>query len=184
MPASRPPAAFALVQAAAAVAARAHEGQKRADGRTPYFAHPARVALTLRSVFGCDDEHALAAAFLHDVIEDTTTDYDDLAEAFGPVVADLVAALTKNATLPETRRERDYDQRLAAADWRARLIKLADVYDNASDQASLTPAKRRKIAGKAARAIALANADRAEHPETARAIEAVKALLSTRPRAR
>jgi (p)ppGpp synthase/HD superfamily hydrolase len=52
------------------------------------------VALTVRQVFGVDDEVALAAALLHDTIEDATTDYDDLIEAFGREVAEAVAALT------------------------------------------------------------------------------------------
>ena len=69
-------------QKAASFAARAHDGQKRKDGRTPYVAHPYRVAMVIRHVFGCEDETILAAALLHDVIEDTTVDYDDVAEAF------------------------------------------------------------------------------------------------------
>ena len=79
-----------LWQRAASFAARAHAGQVRKDGVTPYFAHPVRVAMIVREVFGCDDEVALAAAFLHDTIEDTRTDYDDLLGAFGPRVADCV----------------------------------------------------------------------------------------------
>lgn len=166
-----------LWQQAASFAARAHQGQMRKDGRTPYFAHPVRVAMTVREVFGCADPEALAAAMLHDTIEDTTTDYDDLAEHFGETVADLVAALTKNATLPEDEREAEYDARLARADWRARLIKLADVYDNFSDQAALAPDKRKKIGAKVKRAIALGEADAGKHEETNRAIRALKELV-------
>ncbi|MEL6797354.1 MAG: HD domain-containing protein [Planctomycetota bacterium] len=118
---------------AAAYAARMHANHARKDGRTPYFSHPARVAMTVRDTFGLDDADAIAAAFLHDTIEDTPADYDDIADRFGTAVADLVAALTKNMLLPEPEREADYDQRLASADWRARLVKLADVLDNAED---------------------------------------------------
>ncbi len=89
-----------LFQEAAAFAARAHRHQLRKDGRTPYVSHVVRVALTVTQVFWCDDPVVLAAALLHDTIEDTTTDYDDLAERFGKEVADCVAALTKNMTLP------------------------------------------------------------------------------------
>src|SRR5688572_12897029 len=92
-------------QAAVSFAARVHAGQLRKDGRTPYAAHPMRVALTVRHVFGVDDETALVAALLHDVIEDTKTDYDDILEAFGREAADAVAALTKDGRLPEARRE-------------------------------------------------------------------------------
>jgi guanosine-3',5'-bis(diphosphate) 3'-pyrophosphohydrolase len=104
-----------LWQQAASFAARQHQGQLRKDGRTPYFAHPVRVALTVRHVFGVDDETALAAALLHDLIEDTTTDYDDLLEMFGKDVADTVAALTKDSRLPEEQREAAYDRQLSVA---------------------------------------------------------------------
>lgn len=170
-------AAGRLWQRAASFAARAHAGQVRKDGVTPYFAHPVRVAMTVREVFGCGDEEALAAALLHDVIEDTTTDYDDLARAFGETVARLVASLTKNATLPEAEREAAYDARLVRADWRARLIKLADVFDNCCDGESLEPAKRTKIVSKMRRAVALAEGDAAAHEETARAIGVVRELM-------
>src|SRR2546421_767853 len=120
-------------QRAVSFAARAHAGQMRKDGQTPYFAHPVRVALTVRHVFGQSDETALVSALLHDLIEDTTTDYDELLEEFGPDVADTVAALSKDARLPENQRARAYDHQLSAATWQARLVKLADVYDNFCD---------------------------------------------------
>lgn len=167
-----------LLQRAAAFSARAHAGQLRKDGLTPYAAHPVRVMLTLREVFGHDDAAALAAALLHDTIEDTTTDYDDLIEHFGAEVADLVVAVTKNSMLPEAQREREYDERLAKADWRARLIKLADVYDNFSDQPE--GASRRKILTKVKRAVALAKADANEHVETSWALAAIEQLTGVR----
>ena len=70
-------------QSAASFAARAHRGQLRKDGATPYAAHPTRVAMTVAFLFGFDDEEILVAALLHDVIEDTTVDYDDLLGHFG-----------------------------------------------------------------------------------------------------
>lgn len=73
-----------LVHRAVSFAARAHRQQCRKDGATPYIAHPVRVAFTLLTTFGIDDEQTLAAAVLHDTIEDTTTDFDDLAAEFGP----------------------------------------------------------------------------------------------------
>jgi guanosine-3',5'-bis(diphosphate) 3'-pyrophosphohydrolase len=164
-------------QAAAAFAARAHQHQLRKDGKTPYVSHVFRVATTVMLVFGCTDETAITAAILHDTIEDTATDYDDIAENFGDTVAHLVAALTKNMLLPEDAREEDYDHRLAAADWRARLIKLGDTYDNFIDKAELSPQKRRALIKKCRRAIQLGRADVKAHPETSRAIAAVEGLL-------
>lgn len=178
----QPPAGDALWQAACAFAARAHTGQLRKDRATPYFAHAARVALTLRHTFACDDPVALAAALLHDTIEDTTTDYDDLEESFGPGVAAIVAALTKNMTLPEREREPEYDARLAKADWRARLIKLADAYDNLADLGTSAAPKSDSSArhlAKCRRAIDLATPDAPAHPETVRAIERLTSAMVT-----
>jgi (p)ppGpp synthase/HD superfamily hydrolase len=98
-----------LWQQAVSFAAQQHQGQYRKDGETPYFAHPVRVALVVRHVFEISDQTALIAALLHDLIEDTTTDYDDLIERFGKDVADCVAALTKDARLAEREREAAYD---------------------------------------------------------------------------
>jgi guanosine-3',5'-bis(diphosphate) 3'-pyrophosphohydrolase len=166
-------------QEAAAFAARAHRHQIRKDGRTPYVSHLVRVAMTVSQVFGCHDPIVLAAALLHDTIEDTTTDYDDLAERFGKQVADCVAALTKDMALPEKRRERAYDQRLAKATWRARLVKLADVYDNFCDMESWAAekqaSKKADAYDKCLRAIKLAKNDR--QGEVQRAIGEVRRLI-------
>lgn len=167
-----------LWQSAASFAAQRHRHQIRKDGVTPYIAHPFRVTLTIRDVFGCDDQTLLAAALLHDTIEDTTTDYDDLATRFGTPVADTVAAMTKNMALPEKPREEAYDQQLARADWRARLIKLADCYDNLSDLCDRSSASIAKVIAKCDRAIALAEADARDSKSlgNAPAIKAIAAL--------
>jgi guanosine-3',5'-bis(diphosphate) 3'-pyrophosphohydrolase len=102
---------------AAAFAARAHQHQKRKDGQTPYVSHVFRVCLVARHVFGFDDPRMLAAALLHDTIEDTATDCDDISERFGPEVAKWVAALTKDMRLPDKEREEMYAKTLAGADW-------------------------------------------------------------------
>lgn len=137
-----------MVFEAAAFAARAHRHQLRKDKDTPYFSHPVRVCLVVRQVFGFDDPRMLAAALLHDTIEDTTTDYDDLIKRFDPVVANWVAALSKDTRMPEEEREEAYHQQLAAADWQAKVVKLADQYDNLSDCAYLDAAGQKKTAGK------------------------------------
>ena len=140
---------FSLLARAVSFAAHAHRHQLRKDGKTPYVAHPLRVCLVVRQVFGVDDPATLAAAVLHDVIEDTTTDYDDLLEHFGPTVADCVSAVSKDMRAPEPQREAAYLARLLAGDWRVTLCKLADSYDNLSDFAALTPAGQKKQLGKA-----------------------------------
>ena len=149
-----------LWRRAASFAARMHRGQFRRDGVTPYAAHPARVGMTVAAVFGCDDPETIAIAYLHDVIEDTTADYEDLLDAFGPVVADGVAALSKNAALPSARREAAYDEGLEAASWRAKLVKLADVIDNMADMTTDGDEGRRdRVASRARRAIDIARRD-------------------------
>lgn len=146
-----------LWQLASAFAAHAHRHQVRRDGRTPYFSHPVRVALTVAVRFGCSDQRVLAAALLHDVLEDTTADYDDLLARFGPEVASIVAALSKDKRLVEPQREEAYDRQLRQAPWQARLIKLADVYDNLSDAAD--DVSRRSFIDRAGRALAIAGDD-------------------------
>ncbi|MHC4716840.1 MAG: HD domain-containing protein [Planctomycetota bacterium] len=119
---------------ASAMAARAHRNQTRKDDKkTPYFSHPVRVALTLAVKFGCTDDDILAAALLHDVLEDTRADYDDLLEKFGPEIANIVVALSKDTRKVEPEREDEYYEKLADASCQVKLIKLADVYDNLSD---------------------------------------------------
>lgn len=127
-----------LLLEAISFAARAHRHQLRKDKETPYAAHPFRVCLIVRHVFGIDDPRVLAAAVLHDTIEDTTTDYDDVIERFGPEVASWTAALTKDMRMPEIEREQDYLAHLTSAPWQVAACKLADIFDNMTDAKHLT----------------------------------------------
>jgi guanosine-3',5'-bis(diphosphate) 3'-pyrophosphohydrolase len=127
---------------AASFAARAHEGQYRKDGATPYAAHPFRVCLVVRDIFGFDDPRMLIAALLHDTIEDTTTDFDDIEERYGPEIGGWVACLTKDKRLPDDERERAYIDGLKKAPWQVQVCKLADIFDNLMDAAHV-PADRR-----------------------------------------
>jgi len=161
-----------LWQRAASFAARSHRHDLRKDGRTPYIAHPVRVAMLVAVEFGETDPDLLAAALLHDVIEDGSTDWDELCGAFGADVADLVAAVSKDARLPESAREAAYDQQLAGAPWKARMIKLADVLDNLADSA---PGRSRaEVVARVHRAIAVAG----DEPRLARAVVRVRADLT------
>src|SRR5262249_26989641 len=117
----------------ASFAARAHEGQRRKDGKTPYAAHPFRVCLIVRDLFGFDDPRMLLTALLHDTIEDTTTDFDDIEEQHGAEVASWVAYLTKDKRLPESEREAMYVAALKKAPWQVQACKFADLYDNLTD---------------------------------------------------
>jgi guanosine-3',5'-bis(diphosphate) 3'-pyrophosphohydrolase len=129
---------------AASFAARAHRHQVRKDGATPYIAHPFRVCLIVRHVFGIDDPEVLTAALLHDTVEDTTTDCDDLIEHFGSPIADWVAVLSKDKRLPDEKREVAYMEGLANSSLPVKLCKLADIFDNLMDSAHLSAAQRVK----------------------------------------
>lgn len=118
---------WSLVTAAGALAASAHAGQERHDG-TPYMQHPARVAVLLAQAGA--DESLIAAGFLHDVIEDSTVDWDEIEDVCNADVADWVAAMTKDMRMPEEPREAAYKQQLIDGPWQGRAVKLADQIDN------------------------------------------------------
>ena len=129
---------------AVAFAARAHKHQIRKDGQTPYISHVFRVCLIARHLFGIEDAQVLTAAVLHDTIEDTTTDFDDIEERFGIDVARWVAALSKDMRLRDDEREIAYCRVLSESPWQVRICKLADIYDNLNDSAHLSSEKRRR----------------------------------------
>jgi (p)ppGpp synthase/HD superfamily hydrolase len=161
---------------AASFAARAHRHQLRKDGETPYAAHPFRVCLVVRHVFGIDDPDTLTAALLHDTIEDTTTDYDDLEKQFGAKVAGWVTALTKDKRLPDDEREEAYMATLTAADPAVKVAKLADIYDNLTDSQRLSPTQRRRSIDRSKKYLAALERDL---PPIARAaVELVRKLLA------
>ena len=123
-------------------AARKLSGQVRKDQKTPYTAHPFRVVTLLMTEYDVDDSDVLAAAVLHDTIEDTTTDREDISSRFGERVAEYVALLSQDARLPEAERERRYHAALADAPAEVKLCKLADTLDNLLDGSALDGAGR------------------------------------------
>src|SRR6185503_20766815 len=122
-----------LLAAAEEFARHKHQHQFRRDSVTPYVEHPKAVMAILRDEFGVGDVDTLAAGLLHDTIEDTATDYDEVAERFGRRVADYVAALTKDKRLPEEKREKAYFAQLSRAPLPVRLCKVADSLYNVRD---------------------------------------------------
>lgn len=113
-----------LVRRAMAFAYHAHDGQFRDDGKTPYITHPAQTANIISEV--TQDEEVIAAAWLHDVIEDTEYTYDEVKFAFGERIADLVMEVTK-----ETNPDRSsYFPRLQTEE--GIMIKFADRLSNIS----------------------------------------------------
>ncbi len=160
---------------AVALAARAHRHQLRKDGETPYVSHVFRVCLTLRHVFGVEEEAALTAAVLHDTIEDTTTDFDDIEKEFGGEIAEWVRTLTKEKREREAERERNYTAGLSKAPWQVKVCKLADVHDNLLDSEGFPPEKRTKTFRNARRYLEVLDDP---HKQTHRAYEIVSRLLN------
>lgn len=113
-------------------AAFKHRNQTLSDGVTPYFAHVVRVNWILRDLFCISDTPTIVAAILHDVVEDTDTDIDEIEGLFGETIAQYVDLLTKNQALPKREREREYDDKLQKAPETVKIAKLADLYDNLS----------------------------------------------------
>jgi guanosine-3',5'-bis(diphosphate) 3'-pyrophosphohydrolase len=139
-----PPDGLQSLLEAVAFAAHAHRHQLRKDGQTPYASHVFRVCLILRHVFDIADERVLTAAVLHDTLEDTTTDCDDLIEHFGQEIAGWVGLLSKDKRSPEEEREAAYMAGLANAPWQVKACKLADMLDNLIDSKHLRPVQRVK----------------------------------------
>lgn len=137
------------VQQAFVVANDAHSTQKRSSGE-PYITHPVAVASLLADMRL--DQETIMAALLHDVIEDTETRREDLAELFGATVANLVEGVSKLDKLQfdskEEAQAENYRKMIMAMtqDIRVILIKLADRTHNMRTIQHLRPDKRRRIA--------------------------------------
>ncbi|THB85072.1 HD domain-containing protein, partial [Pantoea allii] len=114
-----------------ATEAHASAGQRRKYTDEPYIVHPAAVVELVRSV--SHDEALLAAAWLHDTVEDTATTRNDIEAHFGERVASLVEMLTNNTpTEAKNRAARKlaHFRHTASASPDAQTIKLADIIDN------------------------------------------------------
>lgn len=122
-----------LIEKALNICITAHNGQKRATGE-PYIIHPVAVASTVISL-GMDSE-SIAAALLHDVVEDTETTYDDIKRDFGINVAELVDGVTKLGKIPLASKESQQAENIRkmfiamSHDIRVIIIKLADRLHN------------------------------------------------------
>ncbi len=138
-----------LIERAHAIAREAHREQHRRSGE-PYIEHPIGVARILVDL-GLDDV-TVAAALLHDAVEDTSVTVDDLAERIAPDVAAIVDGVTKLDRLQFESREEQQAATMRkmlvamAKDIRVLLIKLADRLHNMRTVASLPEAKQRRIA--------------------------------------
>jgi (p)ppGpp synthase/HD superfamily hydrolase len=101
-----------LSAAAFVFACERHAAQRRDADGSPAVMHPLEVAASLR--FAGEDDSVVAAGVLHDILEDTDAERQEVAERFGPEVAEIVDALTEDEAID------DYGQRKAALRERAR----------------------------------------------------------------
>jgi guanosine-3',5'-bis(diphosphate) 3'-pyrophosphohydrolase len=130
-----------MVVRAAHFAAHKHSDQRRKDAKaSPYINHPLALAEMLTSVGGVRDPVVLAAALLHDTIEDTQTTAKELTKHFGPVVAGIVVEVTDDKRLEKTERKRLQVEHAATTSRRAKLVKLADKICNLTDILGSPPA--------------------------------------------
>ena len=131
---------MSLVLKAEAFAEKAHAGVFRNWSGEPYVEHPKRVAGSLAAL-GFDPD-VIAAAFLHDVIEDCPISAAELAAEFGPEVSALVVEVTNPLKLPgmsKAARLAGVVEHLAGSSYFGASIKLADMVDNSSNVAELSP---------------------------------------------
>lgn len=126
-----------LVMQAAVFASHYHRRQLRKDGSTPYIHHPLEVAALLAR-HGADVT-TVAAALLHDVVEDTDVTIEQVAEQFGGEIAGLVAEVTDDKSLPKARRKELQIEHAPHISHRAKLIKLADKACNLGNMAQAVP---------------------------------------------
>ena len=115
-------------------AAAKHRHQRRKDHHaSPYVNHPVTVALLLAEVAGVSDHEVLAAALLHDTLEDTDTTAEELESAFSPKVRALVEEVTDDKRLPKAERKRLQIEHATHLSPDAALIKIADKIANVLD---------------------------------------------------
>ncbi|MEL6651043.1 MAG: RelA/SpoT family protein, partial [Bacteroidota bacterium] len=142
----------AIVRRAFEYARDAHEGVKRKSGE-PYILHPLAVAKIIVNEMGLDDPIALACALLHDVVEDTPIELDDIKREFGKKSMEIIDGLTK---IPRSATFDDFNSQQAenfrkilltiSDDIRVVLIKLADRLHNMRTLGAMRREKMLKIA--------------------------------------
>ena len=131
----------ALVTRAADFAARRHCGQKRKGAAVePYVNHLAEVACLLATAAEEPDAYLVAAGWLHDTLEDTSTEREELEQQFGRFVSDIVAEVTDDKSLSKSERKRLQILNTPHKSESARLVKLADKTSNLRSLAASPPA--------------------------------------------
>jgi (p)ppGpp synthase/HD superfamily hydrolase len=125
---------------AANFAAQKHSVQRRKGAAAePYINHLLEVAELVSSALSLPDTNLVIAALLHDTIEDSGVTKEELTEAFGSDVAELVVELTDDKTLPKAERKRLQILDAPKKSVRAQVIKVADKISNVRSILSSPP---------------------------------------------
>lgn len=112
-------------------AARKHSGQKRkGSGSQPYVNHLAEVAHLVSQATGGEDVGLIAAALLHDVVEDQAVTSEELTAEFGLDIAALIREVTDDKSIPKAERKRLQIESTPHKSVRARMLKIADKVSN------------------------------------------------------
>lgn len=117
-----------MIKKAAAFAEIAHKGAVRKGTNVPYITHPLEAAVIASMM--TDDEEIIAAALLHDTIEDAGITYEQLKENFSARVADLVAEESEDKSRTWKERKSATLERLETAGTESRILILADKLSN------------------------------------------------------
>lgn len=120
-----------MKQQAKTFAEHAHKGQRRKNANIPYITHPIRVAERLESIHASDE--LICAAYLHDVVEDTPFEIEDIEQQFGPRVAHLVAAHTEDKSKSWQERKQHTIDIMKDAEKEVKYLIVADRLDNLLD---------------------------------------------------
>ena len=134
-------AALEMLFQALSFAADKHRDQRRKGvDAVPYINHPIEVAELILRVGKIDDPNILAAAVLHDTLEDTETTPTELEQAFGAQVRTYVQEVSDDKTLPKAARKQLQIDHAGQLSNGAKLIKIADKIANINDIAANPPA--------------------------------------------
>jgi GTP diphosphokinase / guanosine-3',5'-bis(diphosphate) 3'-diphosphatase len=130
---------IACILLATAFAADKHRNQRRKDEEaSPYINYPVALANLLAQA-GVGDTTVLAAALLHDTIEDTDATVEELMGAFGEKITTVVLEVTDDKSLPKAERKRLQIQHATHLSTAAKLVKLADKICNLRDVSQSPP---------------------------------------------
>ena len=168
-----------LILRALDFAALKHRDQRRKDAQaSPYINHPIALANVLVHEGGVSEPLVLAAALLHDTLEDTQTTPAELNATFGDAITRVVEEVTDDKSLLKAERKRLQIEHAATISREAKLVKLADKICNVRDVANHPPAKwdlaRRREYFEWAKAVV--DLMRGVHPELERRFDEAYAL--------